>query len=897
MIHVSNAFKKELFHDNRNYLEYVDITLKSGTVLHLTNENLWNGGLTIDDAVSGDNTFQIGSAIINKCTVTINNIYDNFSKYDFTDAGVVTYVGLPLPDGTIERIRKGTYAVDEAKYNGSIITLSCLDNMRKFDKTYSESNLEYPATLGVILRDACDRCGVTLNSYNIPHEDFAVQERPDDKATTFREIISWVAQIACCFCRCDVYGRLELKWYDQEALEKADLDGGYFDTENPSTYESGDDADGGTFNPWNTGYEYDGGTFEELKYVHHIYSNYSMDISVDDVVITGIRVLEKTKEENQDAIITYQSGKDGYVISIENNELIKGGSGQDIAGWIGQQLIGFRFRRASVQHSSDPTIEAGDVAFLTDRKQNTYRIVISSTRFGTGGSQTTVSGAENPARNSAERYSAETKNYVDYRKDIEKERTDREKALEELKNRVDNSSGLFTTSVEQPDGSTIFYMHDKPTLSESQIVWKMTAEAFAVSTDGGKTYNAGLTVDGDLIARILTAVGVNADWIKTGALRIEKNGKTMVNMDFDTGEVDMVVKSFSLTSGDTIDSIAKEEANKKNKTFTSTPVPPYNVGDIWMNSSTSDIMTCIRARSSGTYVSSDWEKRNKYIDQAAANTAASNAVNNQTQTDIFNKLTNNGKLKGIYMENGELYINATYLKSGDISADRISGGTLVLGGANNVNGKMSIRNASNVEIGRWDKDGIYINGGSVYCKTSTSGASIYGGRMHLTYDNTEVGDIGTNYMSGYTSYKGLVFDLESSGAYMAWAAKASSTASTYAVKMLYANKTFSDYTAGNMYMSCNMDFMNYAIKNAYIDGLRVRSSFNIPNGVDCDIYSAVDFHNYEIQNAKINNLVGINGTSPFTGRIKVLASTGGAWGTFNVIDGIIVSAADNIIYS
>ena len=897
MIHVSNAFKKELFNDHRKYVEYVDITLKSGTVLHLTNEELWNGGLSIDDAVSGDNAFHIGSAIINKCTVTINNIYDDFSEYDFTDAGVVSYVGLPLPDGTTERIRKGTYAVDEAKYNGSIITLSCLDNMRRFDKTYSESSLKYPATLGVILRDACDRCGVTLNSYNIPHEDFVVQERPDDKTTTFREIISWVAQIACCFCRCDVYGRLELKWYNQEALERADLDGGYFDTENSSEYESGDNADGGSFNPWNVGYEYDGGTFEELKGVHHIYSNYSMDISVDDIVITGVRVLEKTKEENTDAIITYQSGTDGYVISIENNELIKGGAGEEIAGWIGQQLIGFRFRRASVQHSSDPTIEAGDVAFLTDRKQNSYRIVISSTRFRTGGNQTTTSSAENPARNSAERYSAETKNYVDYRKDIEKERTDREKALEELKNRVDNSSGLFTTTVEQPDGSNIFYMHDKPTLSESQIVWKMTAEAFAVSTDGGKNYNAGLTVDGDLIARILTAVGVNADWIKTGALRVEKNGKTMVNMDFDTGEVDMVVKSFSLTSGDTIDSIAKEEANKKNKTFTSTPVPPYNVGDIWMNSSTSDIMTCIRARSSGSYVSSDWQKRNKYIDQTAANTAASNAVNNQTQTDIFNKLTNNGKMKGIYMENGELYINATYLKSGDISADRIHGGTLALGGANNVNGKLSIRNASNVEIGRWDKDGIYVNGGSIYSKTATTGVSIYGGNMHLTHGDTDVGYIGTAAFQGYPSYKGLMFELNAVGAYMTWASKASASESTYTVRMLYANKTFSKYTAGKLYAGCNMDFGNYEIQNAYINALRVRTSFNIPNNVDCDVYSHIDFHNYELQNAKINNLVGINGKTPFTGQIKVLSSTGGAWGTFTVTDGIITSASSSIIYS
>lgn len=898
MLNVSSLFKKELFNDNRHYLEYADITLSGGgKTLNIENEDLWGGGITIEDSVSRDNSFDVGAAIINKCTVVINNIYDKFSEYDFGKAEVVVYIGLKLPDGTIERIRKGTFIVDETKYNGSIITLSCLDNMSKFDKAYSESSLKYPATIGVILRDACDRCGVTLNSYNIPHDDFVVQERPDDKTTTFREIISWVAQIACRFCRCDVYGRLELKWYNQEALEKANLDGGVFDIGSSSEYESGDIADGGTFNPWNVGYEYDGGTFEELKYVHHIYSLYSMDISVDDVVITGVRISEKNKEDNKDAITTYQTGTDGYVISIENNELIKGGTGGLIAGWLGEQLIGFRFRKANISHSSNPTIEAGDVGFLTDRKQNTFRIVFSSTRFSTGGSQTTTSSAENPARNSAERYSAETKNYVDYRKDIEKERTDREKALEELKNRVDNSSGLFTTTVEQPDGSNIFYMHDKPTLSESQIVWKMTAEAFAVSTDGGKNYNAGLTVDGDLIARILTVVGVNADWIKTGAFRIEKNGKTMVNMDFDTGEVDMVVKSFSLTSGDTIDSIAKEEADKKSKTFTSTPIPPYNVGDIWMNSSTSDIMTCIQARSSGSYVSSDWQKRNKYIDQTAANTAASNAVNDQTQTFIFNKLTNNGKMKGIYMENGELYINATYLKSGDISADRIHGGTLALGGANNVNGKLSIRNASNVEIGRWDKDGIYVNGGSIYCKTDTSGASIYGGRMHLTYGSTEVGDIGTNYMSGYTSYKGLVFDLESSGAYMAWAAKAAATASTYTAKMLYANKTFSNYTAGKMYVSCNMDFMNYEIQNAYINALRVRTSFNIPNNVDCDVYSHIDFHNYELQNAKINNLVGINGKTPFTGQIKVLSSTGGAWGTFTVTDGIITSASSNIIYS
>lgn len=49
----------------------------------------------------------------------------------------------------------------------------------------------------------------------------------------------------------------------------------------------------------------------------------------------------------------------------------------------------------------------------------------------------------------------------------------------------------------------------------------------------------------------------------------------------------------------------------------------------------------------------------KYADQAAQN-----AVNAQSQTDIFNKLTNNGTAEGIFFSNGQLYINASYLSGG-----------------------------------------------------------------------------------------------------------------------------------------------------------------------------------------------------------------------------------------
>ena len=60
-----------------------------------------------------------------------------------------------------------------------------------------------------------------------------------------------------------------------------------------------------------------------------------------------------------------------------------------------------------------------------------------------------------------------------------------------------------------------------------------------------------------------------------------------------------------------------DKIDGKAQIFISQPAPPYNVGDLWFDSKTSDIMTCIKKRASGDYVVSDWEKRNKYTDDSS----------------------------------------------------------------------------------------------------------------------------------------------------------------------------------------------------------------------------------------------------------------------------------------
>lgn len=62
---------------------------------------------------------------------------------------------------------------------------------------------------------------------------------------------------------------------------------------------------------------------------------------------------------------------------------------------------------------------------------------------------------------------------------------------------------------------------------------------------------------------------------------------------------------------------ALELGKEKNRIFTSTPVPPYDVGDLWVQGATGDIMRCKTARESGAFTSSDWEKASKYTDDSA----------------------------------------------------------------------------------------------------------------------------------------------------------------------------------------------------------------------------------------------------------------------------------------
>lgn len=76
-----------------------------------------------------------------------------------------------------------------------------------------------------------------------------------------------------------------------------------------------------------------------------------------------------------------------------------------------------------------------------------------------------------------------------------------------------------------------------------------------------------------------------------------------------------------------------DKIDGKAQIFVAQPKSPYAVGDLWFNSATSDIMTCVKARNTiGEFDSTEWEKRNKYTDDSTL----TDFINNTYTTDIGN---------------------------------------------------------------------------------------------------------------------------------------------------------------------------------------------------------------------------------------------------------------------
>lgn len=677
MKNVSNEFKN-IIKSGGPFYAYASITLKNGKKLTLDSDNdffISGNGYTED----GGDGFPLGSALSKSVTLVIDNIDERFSKYDFYYAQISLFTEadiesrsydawrdvkgeeildvngntIMLTKSRIERLNEGTFTALEPTAVGDTIEIVGYDAMYKADVDFT-SKLSYPTTAGQLLREACSECGIMLGSPKFKNDDFVIEQAPGK--VTCREVIGYIAMLAVGNAVIQ-NGTLVIKSYDFSAISKI---------------TNRDDL------------------VEDAGYSILMDYQSDPDISTDPVVITGIATTKKV--ENESTILI--RGTDDYALEI-TNPLIEGHE-DDAINLIGDVLIGVKLRGFSGEFFPDPMIEFMDLACVVDRKDKVYPTFITSLEFNYLGSSSFSCGIKDPERQKSTYYSEATKVYEKAKKEIKQNKTEFEAAVDNLNKTLESASGMYSTEVVQPDGSVISYIHDKPTVEESKNVIKVTSEAIGISSDGGKTYPYGLFLTGDLITRILYAIGINADYINSGSLTVkDKNGNITFYADTETGRVTINAESISIT-GKSVEDISNgivddfvtniyktdmdeiknsvrnkietwyqdsdpsvnwkdktehegdlwkdtrdnkeyiyrsgqwvemnvpdevfDEIDSKAQIFINEPTTPYKIGDLWFDSETKELLTCVKSRATGSCVKVDWEKRTKYTDDSTVNT-------------------------------------------------------------------------------------------------------------------------------------------------------------------------------------------------------------------------------------------------------------------------------------
>lgn len=680
MIHVSSEFK-EIMMQRQDFKENAEVTFSDGTVLHLEEKDFSITNNSVVDSADA-NAVPIGAAICRNIQMELLNEDDHLEKYDFYGARIRLYLTFELLN-TIEKIEFGTFTVTAPECYGTTVVVNASDDMYKANAAYS-TDLSFPATVGAVLRDACSRCSILMATTSFLHDDFQIQTKPSGDYT-FRQVIGYLAMIACGNARINRSGKLEILTYDLDFTREC----------------------------------------------HNLTEWKSLTMDTSDITITGIQTTRKVKktegEKETEVEETVRAGSEGYMLTV-SNPLVSGNE-ETLVAWIHEKIAGVPFRRFAGDYITYPLAEFMDLAKITDWRGNTYNTFITDIDFVFFGITTLKNSAESGLRNASKYGSEDTQTNVHLQELIEQERTDRQEAIKKLGDSLNAGGGLYATYEKQPDGSTITYLHDKPTLKESKTVIKITAEAIGVSNDGGKNYLYGFVLDGDIIAKILYAHGIDADYINTGAIivRDAETKEIIFSVDMDTGRVvisgDIIqiggrpigqaledVKDYADKNlADYADSVSKDlsslqsqvdgqvedwyydyepsmqnypasqwttteerrkhigdrffwkskgyayrfmedngiwgwillqdtditkamqaameaqdTADGKRRVFVTTPQPPYDIGDLWTNGE--DILTATVARDKGgVYVSSDWRKLNHYTDDTVANQALEEA--------------------------------------------------------------------------------------------------------------------------------------------------------------------------------------------------------------------------------------------------------------------------------
>ena len=681
----------------------------TGGELNLT-ESDFVGDITITRRCVAGEKIEIGTAIASEFKATLQNYDGRFDGFVFEGAELFVRFSVPVGSG-VEYIPIGYFTIDEQPRKLSTISITALDRMARFNRSY-DTTTAYPASMYQVLSDACLKCGVPLatTSGSLINATYSPPKRPESDGLTYRHVVEWIAELAGTCAWIDWDGKLRLTWYADTTTRISPSD------------------------------------------------RFTSDMQENDITITGMQIVA-----NDETGTVYQSGNDVYALNIEGNLLAQDNL-QNLCDALRAKIDGFTYRPYTCTTMGYPHLWPLDKIIYEDKDGVEHVSIITDHTIKLNGASAIAAKGETTQRNgyatSAPLTSKERAILERMKAQTNRKLSTMQKAALELNETMANSMGLYSTTTVNPDMSVTAYWHDKPTLEDSQYIYTRNAGGYAWTdsgwNDGEPVWQYGVTKDGIAILNVLHVYKLTADYLDVRGLTVTNASGTETLKISPQGDVSLNVKSLSITGnqvatqGDLTSGINGLQIGSRNyikdsvsRTLTANSTSDwyynnlytglentqytFSVGKIsvisgsatkvsvliydinnakliqtmYLNVSNSKqqisftpppssaalsllIYAGVAGSTAGNslkYEHMKLEKGSKATDWTPAPEDRSYLVNTLSPTQA----------DGMWLgSDGKLYINATNITAGYLNASRIKSGTLLLGGSNGVNGNLKV---------------------------------------------------------------------------------------------------------------------------------------------------------------------------------------------------------------
>ena len=472
----------------------------TGGELNLT-ESDFVGDITITRRCVAGEKIEIGTAIASEFKATLQNYDGRFDGFVFEGAELFVRFSVPVGSG-VEYIPIGYFTIDEQPRKLSTISITALDRMARFNRSY-DTTTAYPASLYQVLSDACLKCGVPLatTSGSLINATYSPPKRPESDGLTYRQVVEWIAELAGTCAWIDWDGKLRLTWYADTTTRISPSD------------------------------------------------RFTSDMQENDITITGMQIVA-----NDETGTVYQSGNDVYALNIEGNLLAQDNL-QNLCDALRAKIDGFTYRPYTCTTMGYPHLWPLDKIIYEDKDGVEHVSIITDHTIKLNGASAIAAKGETTQRNgyatSAPLTSKERAILERMKAQTNRKLSTMQQAALELNETMANSMGLYSTTTVNPDMSVTAYWHDKPTLEDSQYIYTRNAGGYAWTdsgwNDGEPVWQYGVTKDGIAILNVLHVYKLTADYLDVRGLTVTNASGTETLKISPQGDVSLNVKSLSIT--------------------------------------------------------------------------------------------------------------------------------------------------------------------------------------------------------------------------------------------------------------------------------------------------------------------------------------------------------------